>query len=84
VGILEREPVLGPRLSVWMAAFHTVNAGRHYTIAATMAKAIRLPQPLSVSEILTVADIYGLPRREFLIICQLLDQLYMARQLAKN
>ena len=75
--MLAREPVLPDYLVPWMDAWQTLNGARTFTIAAGATKVLRLPFPLAISEILAVADEYGLPRRDFLHIAQALDQVYL-------
>lgn len=82
-GALSEEPDLPDYLQPYMQAFRSLNAARTFTVAVGAAKALRLPEPLVVSEILTMADEYGLPRREFLFIAQAMDQTYMAHELDK-
>lgn len=63
-----------------MEAFWALSTARTFTVASGLSKAMRLPMPLAVSEILTAADEFGLPRREFLRVAQMLDHVYLAHE----
>lgn len=69
-------------LQSYMDAWRALSIARGFTVATGFNKAIKIPAALAVSEILTAADEYGLPRRDFLFIAQLLDQTYLAHELA--
>lgn len=75
------EPELPYHLAAWMEAFHALSMARGLIVASNATKALRIPQPLAVSEILTAADAFGLPRQEFLHVAQILDQAYLAHEI---
>ncbi len=83
-GILERKPELPDSLVPWMDAFNAASAARGFVIAAGATKVIRLPLPLTIGEILTTAEAFGLPREEFLHVAQILDHVYMAADAARQ